>query len=107
MNAPDPFARQRDLVARHPDNELARFSLGRALAEAGLHAEARQHFQVALSKKPDWMAAQILDGRCAQADGDTAGAIAAFRRARHLAEVQNHEGPLAEMESALADLGAA
>ncbi len=106
MNAPDPFARQRDVVARHPDNELARFSLGRALAEAGLFAEARSHLRVALAKKPDWMAAQIIEGRCAQSEGDLEGAIAAFRRARQLAEQQNHDGPLAEMDAALAELGA-
>lgn len=107
MSAPDPLQKQRDLLALHPDNPLARFSLARALIELGGHAEAREHLRAALARRPDWMAVRIMEGRCAQALGDTEGAIAAFRQARDLAVAQNHEGPLAEMDEALAELGAA
>ena len=104
MNPPDPFERQRLLVQQYPNNELARFSLGKALFDAGQTAAAREQLQVALDRKPDWMAVQILLGKCALALGDRASARAAFERARDLAVAQHHEGPLAEMEDLLSEL---
>ena len=89
------------MVARYPDNELARFSLGRALFDGGEYVEAREHLSAALSRKPDWMAVQILVGKCDLALGDPASARAAFERARDLALAQHHEGPLAEVEDLL------
>lgn len=100
----DPLARQRQLVAQHPANELARFSLGKALFDRGEFNEAREHFRVALERKPDWMAVHILDGKSALSLGDRTAARAAFERARDLAIAQHHEGPLAEMEAILAEL---
>lgn len=100
----DPLERQRQLAAQYPDNELARFSLGRALFDRGDVAAAKPEFQAALKRKPDWMAVQILLGKCDLQLGDTAAARASFERARDLAIAQHHEGPLAEMESLLADL---
>ena len=99
----DPLAKQREMVARHPQNELARFSLGKALFDRGEFAEAHGQFVVALERRPDWMAVQILLGRCALSQGNRDEAKAAFERARDLALAQHHEGPLAEMEQLLAD----
>lgn len=99
----DPLAKQRELVSRHPQSELARFSLGKALFDRGEFSEAQEHFVVALGRKPDWMVVQILLGRCALALGNRGEAKAAFERARDLAMAQHHEGPLAEMEQLLAD----
>ena len=99
-----PFQRQRQLVEQYPDNEMARFSLGKALYDAGQFAEARDQFRVALGKKPEWMAVQILAGRCELSLGNVEGARVAFERARDLAVSQHHEGPLAEMEQALSEL---
>lgn len=101
----DGIDRKREMVRQHPASELARFSLGKALFDQGEHGEAAEHLAVALERKPDWMVVQILLGRCALARGDRAGAKAAFERARDLAVAQHHEGPLMEMEQALADLG--
>lgn len=101
----DALARHRQLVAQYPDNELARFSLGRALLELGQPAEARPHLVAALSKKPDWMAVQILIGKCDLEVGRIPEARAAFLKARDLAIAQHHEGPLAEVEELLSDLG--
>ena len=98
------FQRQRQLVEQYPDNEMARFSLGKALYDAGQFAEARDQFRVALAKKPEWMAVHILTGRCELSLGDRSAARAAFERARDLAIAQHHEGPLAEMEQALSEL---
>ncbi len=100
----DAMDRKRELVRQHPANELARFSLGKALFDEGAFAGAREHLGVALERKPDWMVVQILLGKCALAMGDRDGARAAFERARRLAVAQHHEGPLAEMEQALVDL---
>ena len=101
----DSIARHEKMLAQFPHNELARFSLGKALFDTGEFSRAKEHFAVALAKKPDWMVVQILIGKCELATGDKAGAKASFERALHLAVVQHHEGPQAEMEQALAELG--
>lgn len=92
------------MVTNHPDNELARFSLGRALFDSGGFTEAREHLSAALLRKPDWMAVQILVGKCALELGDPTAARTAFEKARDLALAQHHEGPLAEVEALLDDL---
>ncbi len=100
----DPLTRQRQMVAQHPQNELARYSLGRALFDRGEFTEAKLYLQIALEKKPDWMVVQILVGKCDLELGDRAAAVTAFVRARDLAIAQHHEGPLAEMEQLLSEL---
>ncbi|MBN8247328.1 MAG: tetratricopeptide repeat protein [Verrucomicrobia bacterium] len=100
----DALARHRQLATQFPDNELARFSLGRALLDQGNPAEARGHLGAALARKPDWMAVQILIGKCDLELGRIAEARAAFLKARDLAIAQHHEGPLAEVEGLLSDL---
>jgi Flp pilus assembly protein TadD len=100
----DPIARHAKLVMQHPENELARFSLGKALFDAGQFAEAKEQFQFALTKKPDWMVVQILMGKCELSLGYREAARQALRRARDLAREQNHEGPLAEVEEILSQL---
>ena len=100
----DAIARHRKLLEQYPDNELARFSLGKALFDQNDFTAAKEQFQIALNRKPDWMVVQILLGKCDLSLGDKAAAKAAFERARDLALTQHHEGPLAEMESLLAEL---
>ena len=99
----EAIAKYQKLVEQYPNNELARFSLGNAYFQAGALAEAREQFEFALARKPDWMVVQILIGKCDLATGNRAGAKAAFERARQLALEQNHEGPLEEMDQLLAD----
>ncbi len=101
----DPLARQRLMVAQHPQNELARFSLGKALFDRAEFTEAREQLSLALTRKPDWMVVQILMGKCDLSLGNRPAARAAFERARDLALAQHHEGPLAEMEQLLAEMG--
>jgi len=98
------IARYEQMVAQFPQNELARFSLGKALFDAGEFAKAKEHLEVALTKKPDWMIVQILIGKCDLSLGNKACAKAAFEKALQLAIDQNHEGPQMEMETALAEL---
>lgn len=100
----DALARHRQLAAQFPDNELARFSLGRALFDQAEYAEAREHLAAALARRPDWMAVQILIGKCDLELGRPADARAAFEKARELAIAQHHEGPLAEVEDLLSEL---
>lgn len=101
----ESISRYEKMVEQFPQNELARFSLGKALFDAGDFAGAKEHLDAALSKKPDWMVVQILIGKCELALGKTAAAKAAFERALQLAIDQKHEGPQMEMEQALAELG--
>ncbi len=100
----DAIARHQKMVEQFPQNELARFSLGKALFDAQQFAPAQDHFTVALAKKPDWMVVQILIGKCALALGNKPAARTAFQNALQLAITQHHEGPQMEMEQALADL---
>lgn len=92
------------LVAQHPHNELARFSLGKAFFDAQQYDAAREQFAQAVARKPDWMAAQILLGKCELALGHRVAAKAILEHARALALQQKHEGPLAETEQLLAEL---
>jgi len=101
----ETIARYEKMVAQFPDNELARFSLGKALYDTGAYQPAREHFETALARKPDWMVVQILIGKCELALGNKPAARSAFEKALALAIAQHHEGPQMEMEQALADLG--
>lgn len=101
----DAIVRHQKMVDQFPQNELARFSLGKALYDMQQFASAKEHFAVALAKKPDWMVVQILIGKCDLALGDKSAAKTAFQNALQLAIDQHHEGPQMEMEQALAELG--
>lgn len=101
------IARYEKMVEQAPENELARFSLGKALFDAGDFLKAREQFEIAIRKKPDWMVVQILIGKCELALGNKAKAKADFERALQLAIEQNHEGPQMEMEEMIAELDGA
>lgn len=98
------IARFTQALAKNPRNELARFSLGKAHFDAGEFEPAREHFDRAVAVKPDWMAAQILLGKCELSLGNRSGAKIVLTRALALAQVQNHEGPQSELEQMLAEL---
>jgi Flp pilus assembly protein TadD len=93
-------------LEQNPANHLARFSLGKALFDAGDFATAQDHFTQALAAKSDWMMAQILLGKCQLALGDKAAARESFRKARDLAIAQNHQDPREETEELLRELEA-
>ena len=99
----EAIAKYQKLVEQHPQNELARFSLGKAFFDAQRFPEAKEQFERALARKPDWMVVQILLGKCELSLSNRPAAKAAFERALQLAKDQNHEGPQAEMEQLLAD----
>jgi tetratricopeptide (TPR) repeat protein len=104
MDSKESIERCRRMLEQYPNNELARFSLGKAYFDAGQIESAREQFGAALAAKPDWMVVQILLGKCELALGNRAAAKAAFEQARQLAIRQHHEGPQAEMEELLREL---
>jgi Flp pilus assembly protein TadD len=91
-------------VAEKPENELFRFSLAKALIDAGRHAEAELHLQWAFEKKPDWMVVVMLLAQCALQRGDKPAARAWYEKALTLALDQKHEAPEAEIRAALSHL---
>ena len=97
----DPLLRQRQMVENYPTNELARFSLGKALFDQGNFAEAREHFNVALQRRPDWMVVHILLVKSHLQLGDLMAGKASLERGLQLAIEQHHEGPQAEVEEML------
>lgn len=101
----DAIRRWEELLKAQPHHDLARFSLGKALFDSGRFADALTHLEQALARKPDWMVVQILIGKSHQALGNGVAARDAFERALKLAIDQNHDGPRAELEQLLEDLG--
>ncbi len=92
------------MLAKNPDNELARFSLGKALFDAGRFAEGAEAFRLCLQRKNDWMVPAILLGRCLLQEGDKVAARQTLERARRLAIEQHHDGPLAEIDQLLGSM---
>ncbi len=104
MDSHETIDRCKRMLDQFPNNELVRFSLGKAYFDAGEIGSAKEHLEFALTRKPDWMVVQILIGKCELGLGNRAAAKAAFERARQLAIKQHHEGPQAEMEELLREL---
>ena len=100
----DPIGRFQHMLEQNPANGLARFSLAKALFDAQRPGDALLHFQIALEKKPDWMLAHILLGKCHLQLGAGQAARKAFERGLQLAMEQNHQEPQAEMEALLAEI---
>jgi Flp pilus assembly protein TadD len=98
------ITRYESKVAENPENELARFSLGKALFDAGRYAEAETHLKAALGKREDWMVVVILLAQCAEQRADKDEARSLFTKALELAVTQHHEGPEAEIRASLAAL---
>ena len=94
----------RALVARHPDNELFRFSLAQALVAEGRAAEAVPHYEFCVAKKDDWMMPRILLGKLLLQLGRRDAAKPLLEEALHLARAQHHEDPERELNALLAEL---
>ena len=99
----ETITRCQKLLEQFPNNEMARFSLGKAYFDSGQFAQAMEQLEIALAHKRDWMVVQILIGKCNLALGNRDSAKAAFERARQLAIEQEHDGPLSEVEQLLAE----
>lgn len=92
------------LVARHPQNEMFRFSLAQALAAEDHGEEAVPHYEFCIARKPDWMMARILLGKLLLQLGRRPEAKPHLEDALRLACEQHHEDPERELRALLADL---
>ncbi len=106
MSAEALIAKYEGLLQQRPNDELIRFSLGKALYDAGRLPEAETQFHAALEAKPDWMIVTMLLAKIALQKGDQAQARSLYQKGLELAIAQNHEGPEEECREALAKLGA-
>ncbi|MEM9159166.1 MAG: tetratricopeptide repeat protein [Verrucomicrobiota bacterium] len=97
-------ARFETLVSKNPNNELFRFSLGQAYQEEENYEAAIEAFDFCLEKKPDWMMAAILKGKCLLSLQKPDGAKPVLESALQLAIDQRHETPEAELRKILQDL---
>jgi predicted Zn-dependent protease len=89
------------MVARNPGNPLFRFSLSKALCDAGEWERALPHLEVCCASRADWMLPRILKGRGMLALGRGAEARPILEEALRLARDQGHDDPAAEIEDLL------
>lgn len=90
------------LVTKQPQNGLFRFSLAQALLSENRGEEAVPHLEFCVGQKADWMLPRILLGKELLASGNQVDAKSLFENALHLAIIQNHEDPAAELRALLA-----
>lgn len=93
------------LVARHPDNEMFRFSFAQALLAENRSAEAVPHLEACATKKADWMMPRILLGKALLGLRQATEARRWLDEALQLAVLQHHETPEQELRAMLAELG--
>jgi len=98
------IARFEAMVARFPDRSPPRFSLARALQDAGELAAAVPHYARAAELQPDLMMAWLHHAECLLGLQRFAEALPIAEEARRLAVTQGHEGPLADATELLEDL---
>lgn len=92
------------MVAKHPANELFRFSLAQALLAEDRLADALEHLEACARKKADWMMPRIMLGKTLLALGRRAEAKPWLEDALQLAVDQDHQDPEAELRGLLAGL---
>jgi Flp pilus assembly protein TadD len=104
MSADALITKYEALLKSRPDDELLRFSLGKALLDAGRVDEAEKELRTALAAKDDWMIVTMLLAKIAGQKGDKAAAKSLWERGLQLAIDQQHEGPEEECRAELAKL---
>lgn len=94
-------ARFRAMTDDDPENELAWFSLGQALFDAGRFADALTAFAHATRLQDDLMMAHLRQAQCLCELGRPAEARPFALKTRALAIAQNHEGPREDADDLL------
>lgn len=94
----------KERVAKDPNNQLFRYSLGQALFDEEQYEESLDHLQFCLNNRDDWMMPRILLGKALIETGQAEAAKPILADALKLAEQQNHDDPAAELRAILADL---
>lgn len=74
MDASERIAQFRNMAEADPTNEMAHFSLGNALLQAGQAKEAAQSFQRCIELQPEMSKAYQLAGQALVAAGDASAA---------------------------------
>ena len=105
MSTDHLIAKYEGLLKARPNDELLRFSLGKALYDAGRMDEAETQLRAALAAKPDWMVVTMLLAKIALHRNDKTAARAWYEKGLELAIAQDHEGPEEECRAELAKLG--
>lgn len=101
----DRIARFEAHVLAFPDSELPHFALGKAYLEAGREEEAVKELRETIRLKPDYLVPTLILSRLLMDHGLKEEARRLCGKAKELALIQGHEGPLkdvAELEKELA-----
>ena len=94
----------RDMVAKNPENHLARFGLANEALKLGLHAEAVEHLQAYLARYDDEGNGWGRLGEALLALGRANEAKDAFRRGIEASHRFGHPGMANELEARLDEI---
>ena len=94
----------RQMVARTPDNALARFGLANEALKAGLYAEAREQLEAYLQLHDDEGNAYGKLADCLERQGHMDEARAALQQGIEASNRHGHPGMAAEFEARLEEL---
>lgn len=103
--ADDRLENFRRMVARAPDNALARFGLANEAMKAGLWEEARENLEAYLARHDDEGNAWGRLAECLERAGRTEEARAALEKGIAASYRFGHPGMAAELEEKLEALG--
>ncbi len=92
------------MIEEDAENELAWFSLGQALFDAGRFADALHAFATAARLQDDLMMAHLRQAQCLCELGRHAEARPFAEKTRDLAIAQKHEGPREDAEELLEEI---
>jgi tetratricopeptide (TPR) repeat protein len=95
----------RQMVAKNPDNSLARFGLANEALKAALYEEAVEHYEAYLARQDDEGNAYGRLSEALSALGRTSEARAALRKGVEASSRFGHPGMAAELEDRLEALG--
>jgi Fe-S cluster biosynthesis and repair protein YggX len=103
----DRIAQFRKMATDDPTNELAHFSLGKALLEDHQHAEAAQCFAETVRLNSDFSKAYQLQAQCLTQLGKKTEAIEVLRKGFAVADARGDRMPRDDMAGMLKELGEA
>ncbi len=106
MDASERIAQFRNMAIADPTNEMAHFSLGNALLQAGQPAEAAAALQRCLELQPQMSKAYQLAGQALEQAGRRDEAIAMLTRGYEVAAGRGDAMPAGAMADLLRRLGA-
>jgi tetratricopeptide (TPR) repeat protein len=94
----------RELVAETPDDAFARYALAMQLRQEDRPAEAMAEFRTLLERNPDYTAAYLMAGLCAQDLGEREESARIFRRGIEVCAQAGEQHASQKCAEALADL---